>query len=54
MFEVEEQVELSQTYVMTPHLNRLIELVQMRGPNIGFYGESTKIIQNYHQIFPLN
>ena len=24
------------TYVVTPHLNRLIETVQMRGHNIGF------------------
>ena len=39
-------------YVVTPHLNRLIETVQMRGHNICFYAELTKIIPNYHQIFP--
>ena len=40
-------------YIMTPHLNRLIETVQMRGHNICFYAEFTKIILNYHQILPL-
>ena len=35
---------------MTPHLNCLIETVQMRGHNICFYVELTKIIPNYHQI----
>ena len=30
--------------VMTPHLNRLIETVQMRGHNIRLYAELTKII----------
>ena len=32
---------------MTPHLNRLDETVQMRGHNICFYAEFTKIIANY-------
>ena len=40
-------------YDVTPHLNRLIETVQMRGHNICFYAELTKIIPNYHQILPL-
>ena len=26
-------------YVVTPHLNRLVEMVQMRGHNIYFYAE---------------
>ena len=38
---------------MTPHLNRLIETVQMKGHNICFYAELTKIIPNYHKILPL-
>ena len=37
---------------MTSHLNRLIETLQMRGHNIGFCAELTKIIPNYHQILP--
>ena len=40
-------------YVVTPHLNRLDEAVQMRGHNICFYAELTKIIPNYHQTLPL-
>ena len=40
-------------YVVTPHLNRLDKTVQMRGHNICFYAELTKIIPNYHQILPL-
>ena len=43
----------SKPYVVTHHLNRLIETVQMRGHNIWFYAELTKIIPNYHQILPL-
>ena len=39
----------SKPYDMTHHLNRLIKAVQMRGHNIGFYAELTKIIPNYHQ-----
>ena len=39
--------------VVTPHMNRLNETVQMRGHNIGFYAELTKIIPNYHQLLPL-
>ena len=38
---------------MTPHLNRLVETVQMKGHNICFYAELTIIIPNYHQILPL-
>ena len=38
--------------VMTPHMNCL-ETVQMRGHNVGFYAELTKIIPNYYQILPL-
>ena len=34
---------------MTPHLNCLDETVQMRGHNISFYAELTKIIPNYHK-----
>ena len=40
-------------YVVAPLLNCLIETVQMRGHNIGFFAELTKIIPNYHQILPL-
>ena len=40
-------------YVMTPHLNPLKETVQMRGHNIHFYAELTKIIPICHQILPL-
>ena len=39
-------------YIVTPHLNRLIETFQMRGHNICYYAELTKIITNYHQISP--
>ena len=35
-------------YVVTPHLNHLIEMVQMRGHNIYFYAELTKIIPYFH------
>ena len=42
----------SKTYAVTPHLNRLIELVQMRDHNIWFYAVLT-IIPNYHQILAL-
>ena len=34
----------SKLYVVTPHLNRLIETVQLKGHNICFYAELTKII----------
>ena len=44
----------SKPYVVTPHLNRLAETVQMRGHNICFYAKLTKIIPNYHQIPPLD
>ena len=30
-------------YVVTPHLNRLVETVQMRGHNISFCAKLTKI-----------
>ena len=43
----------SKPYVVTRHLNRLNETIQMRGHNIWFYAKSTKIILNYHQILPL-
>ena len=33
----------SKTYVVTPHLNRLVETVQMRGHSICFYAELTKL-----------
>ena len=38
---------------MTPHLNYLMEMVQMRGYKIDFCAEITKITPNYHQILPL-
>ena len=47
------------SYVVTPHLYSLEEIVRMRGQdssheghNICFYPELTKIIPNYHQILP--
>ena len=40
-------------YVVTPHLNRRNETIQMRGPNMCFYAELAKIIPTYHQILPL-
>ena len=43
---------LLKPYVVTPHLNRLMETVQMRGYDICFYAELTKIIPNYYQILP--
>ena len=36
-------------YFVTPHLNRLIETVQMKGHNICFYAELTKNYP-YHQM----
>ena len=44
---------LIETNFVTPHLNRLGEMVQMRGHNLCFYAELTKIIPNCHQILPL-
>ena len=41
------------SYVVTHHLNRRIEMVQMMGHNIWFYAELTKIIPYCHQILPL-
>ena len=41
----------SNQYVVPPHLNCLVETVQMRGHNICFYAELTKIVLNYHQIY---
>ena len=38
---------LPKTYVVTPHLNRLNELVQMRGHKIWFRRELRKIIIKY-------
>ena len=43
----------SKPYVETPHLNRLIETVQIKGQKIWSYVELTKIIPKYHQILPL-
>ena len=40
-------------YVVTPHLNCLVETVQMRGHNICFCAELTKIIPYYHQLLLL-
>ena len=31
-----------ETYVVTPHLNRLVKMVQMRGPKHMFYAELIK------------
>ena len=39
-------------HYMTPHLNGLIETVQMRGHNIWFHAELIKMIPGYHQIPP--
>ena len=36
---------------MTPHLNRLVKTVQMRGHNICFSAELTKIISKYSPLF---
>ena len=44
---------LIEPYIVTPHLNRLDETVKMKGHNVCFYVEVTKIILNYHQILPL-
>ena len=43
---------LIKPYDGTSHLNRLNEMVQMRGTT-WFYAKLTKIIPNYHQIPPL-
>ena len=43
---------LLKPYVVTPHLNCLIETVQMSGHNLCFYAGLTKIIPYYHQILP--
>ena len=40
-------------YVVTHHLNRLDETVQLRGHNICFYAELNKIIPNYLQVLSL-
>ena len=44
---------LIETISLTPHLNHLAEMVQMRGHSMCFYAELTKNIPNYHQILPL-
>ena len=45
---------LIETICCTPHLNRLVETVQMRGHNVCFHAELTKIIPNYQKkILPL-
>ena len=41
------------SYVVTSHLNCLVETVQMRDHNKYLHAEFTKIIPNYHQILPL-
>ena len=43
----------SKPYVVTPHLNRLLEMVQMSRHNIRFYAELKKNFPKYHQILPL-
>ena len=43
----------SKPYVVTLHLNRLVETVQMMGHNIRFYAKLIKTILNYHQILPI-
>ena len=40
-------------HVVTPHLNRLVKNVKVRGHNTDFGAELTKIIPNFHQILPL-
>ena len=44
----------SKLYVLAPHLNRLIETVQMRGYNIWFQREIRQIIPELHQILILH
>ena len=39
-------------YDVTPHLNCLNKMVQMRGHNVCFYAELTYIISSYHQNTP--
>ena len=38
--------------VVTPHLNRLVETVQMRGHNLWFYSELTKICKYSVLLYP--
>ena len=40
-------------YVVTPHLNCLYEMVQMKGHNVCFYAELTTIIPHYIQLLLL-
>ena len=40
-------------YVVTPHLNRLYETVQLKGHNICFNGKLVKIFPHYHHILCL-
>ena len=40
-------------YVVTPHLNHLIEMLQMGVHNICFYADLIKVIPKYHQILLL-
>ena len=44
---------LMKLYVVTTHLNRLTETVQMSGHNICFYAKLKKIITSYHQLLLL-
>ena len=53
IIEVKIFLILIEPYVVTHHLNRLLETVQMRGHNKCFCAELTKIIPNYHQIYSL-
>ena len=44
---------LSKTYVVTPHLNCLVGMVQMRGHREVFIPDLTDVIPYYSQIGPL-
>ena len=37
-----------ETFIVTPHLNRFVKMVQVRGHNHMFYAELIKNIPNYH------
>ena len=41
-------------YVVIPHLNHLVKTIQMRGHNICFYAELTKIIAHYEECSNIN
>ena len=44
----------SKPYVVTPHLNRLVQTVQMRGHNICSDSALTIVIPNYRRIVPFS